>query len=400
MKVLLADDSPAMRAVFRKALEKLGHSPKDILEVQEGREVLRMLTAPVSGIDLVIFDWDLPGLDGQGLMNQLKSLGLNESLTVLFSVSRQQRALLPQFGRVGTFDAIDRPFTEESCEAKLRSMGRMVQAKQGDSSRRLRPVSPPMEASAGIPFLLLLPSAVIDDLLKLADERRHEPGTVLLKTGQVCEVLQIVTRGQVEIISGGRAARVVGEGDPVGEFSFMMSEPSTFTARAKTAVLTASLTKARLSDLLRKHPDVDDHLTALMGRHKEVMTARATTIVQSDFKGTFDTMPLPNVLQILNVGRKSGVLGIRLDEQSGGIYLENGEAVHAWTDSITGEPAFFALSGWATAKFAFNSIRRNEPRSLHKPMMTLLMEAMRRQEESAPTVPTKDVGMDELFGSA
>jgi len=177
---------------------------------------------------------------------------------------------------------------------------------------------------------------------------------------------------------------------------FTGREPSGYTATAKTSVQTASLSKARIADLLRKHPSLHNHISSLTSRHKDVMTARATTIVQSDFKGTFDTMPFGNVLQILNVGRKSGVLGILKDGHSGGIYLENGNPVHAWTDDSSGEPAFFLLSGWTTAKFAFNSMRREVQRSLEKPMMTLLMEAMRRQEE---TSGPKDVSLDQLFPS-
>ena len=168
------------------------------------------------------------------------------------------------------------------------------------------------------------------------------------------------------------------------------------TAQAVTEVLTASLSKSRIAELLRKHPGLDGQLSALMSRHKSVMTARATTIVQSDFKGTFDTMPFANVLQILSVGRKSGVLGIRQDELSGGIYLEQGEAVHAWTEDEKGEKAFYALSSWTKGKFAFNSMSREEERTLRKPTMTLLMEAMRRLEECAPP---QDVGLDQLFPS-
>jgi hypothetical protein len=177
-----------------------------------------------------------------------------------------------------------------------------------------------------------------------------------------------------------------------------MSEPSLNTVRAKTVVLTAALSRARLSELLRKHPSLDKHLSSLLGRHKEVITARATTIVQSDFKGTFDTMPFANVLQVLNVGRKSGVLGIRDDELSGAIYMENGEAVHAWTDEVEGEEAFYTLSGWTKAKFAFNSMRREEKKTLKRPTLTLLMDAMRRQEENPPPA-SEDVGLDTLFPS-
>jgi two-component system chemotaxis response regulator CheY len=384
MKILLADDSPAMRAVFRKALEKLGHSPKDIVEAQEAREVLRAFQNLFNPVDLVIFDWDLPGMDGLGLLAHLKSLGLTETVTVLLSVNRQQRALLPQVAKLGPCEAIDRPFTEEQCEEKLQSMGKVVAVRKGESSKKLRVVPNLPEPDSSMPFLVRLPAAVIDDLLKLADERQHEAGALILKTGQVCDSLHIVTRGQVEILAEGKPTRIVAEGDPVGEFSFMMSEPSTYTAKARTVVLTASLSKARIADLLRRHPGLDRHFSSLMGRHKEVMSARATTIVQSDFKGTFDTMPFANVLQILNVGRKSGVLGIRLGEHSGGIYLDNGEAVHAWTDDATGELAFYALSGWAQARFAFSSIRREDQRTLGKPTMTLLLEAMRRQEETPP----------------
>ena len=243
MKILLADDSPAMRAVYRKALEKLGHTDREIVEAHEAREVVKVFQNLFTPIDLVIFDWDLPGMDGLGLMSHLKSLGLTETVAVLLSVNRQQRALLPQATKLGPCESIERPFTEEACETKLRGMGKTVDIKKGESSKKLRVVPTLAEPDNGIPFLLRLPSAVIDDVLKLADERRHDAGAVLLKTGQVSDSLQIVTRGQVEILTTGRPARIVGEGDPVGEFSFMMSEPSTYTARAKTEVLTASLSK-------------------------------------------------------------------------------------------------------------------------------------------------------------
>lgn len=400
MKILLADDSRAMRTMFRTVLQNLGHSSADILEAQEGREVLRTLQNPLTPIDLVVFDWDLPGLDGLALMSQLKQLGRSESVSVLLSVNRQQRALLPQVSKLGTCDSIDRPFTEEACEAKLRGLAKVVAAKKGESSKGLRrvPLTAAAEPDSSTPFLVRLPSAAHDDLLKLADEHRYEAGTLLLKSGQVCDVLSIVTRGQVDILSGGRPVRVVGAGDPVGEFSFMMSEPSAYTAKAKTVVLTAALSKARISDLLRKHPGLDQHFSSLMTRHKEVMTARATTIAGSDFKGTFDTMPFANVLQILSIGRRSGLLGIRQDELSGGIFLDQGEAVHAWTEDTKGEEAFYALSSWGKARFAFNSMRREQERTLSKPTLTLLMEAMRRLEETPTSpAPSEDVGLDQLF---
>src|SRR5262245_52126973 len=101
MKVLLADDSAGMRSMFRRALERLGHLDRDIIDVQSGPEVQAALQNPSVPIDLVIFDWDLPGMDGMALMTLLKSLGLTETVSVLLSVNRQQRALLPRAFALG-----------------------------------------------------------------------------------------------------------------------------------------------------------------------------------------------------------------------------------------------------------------------------------------------------------
>jgi hypothetical protein len=61
--------------------------------------------------------------------------------------------------------------------------------------------------------------------------------------------------------------------------------------------------------------------------------------------------------------------------------LEDGEAIHAWTEALQGEDAFFELATWSFARFAFRSIRRQEPRTLKRATLILLVEAMRRQEE-------------------
>jgi two-component system, chemotaxis family, chemotaxis protein CheY len=397
MRILLADDSRAMRTVYRTVLDRVGHPSGAIVEAKEAREVLAALEDHETPVDMIVFDWDLPGMDGLALMAQLKMRGLAGKVSVLFSVNRQQRALLPQAVRVGPCEGLDRPFTEETFEKKFRAL-RPLSTRESGSSKGLRPMPSMPDTDGGKPFLARVPSAMVDDLLKLADEREHFSGAVLLRAGQICDSLHIVMRGQVELTSAGKTIRTSREGDLFGEFSFMMSEPSGYTATAKTLALTASLSKARIADLLRKHPGLHNHISALFLRHKDAMTARATTIMQSDFKGTFDTMPFANVIQVLSIGRKTGILGIRQEELSGGIYLDNGEALHAWTENSEGEEAFYALSGWTEAKWAFNSIRREERRTLTKATITLLMEAMRRIEEKGPSAPPpENAGPESLF---
>jgi len=204
------------------------------------------------------------------------------------------------------------------------------------------------------------------------------------------EALHVVTRGEIEILerTAGGPPRLSGEGDPFGELAFLTAQPSTQTVRARTEVELAMVSKAALADVLRRQPRLADHLSALLGRHSKALTARATTLAHSDFKGTMDTMSFADLVQLLGSTRKTGVLGFRDGARSGAIYLESGEAVHAWTDDLKGEDAFYALAGWRLARFAFTSIQRQEPRTLRIATMTLLMEAMRRLDgDSRETAP-------------
>lgn len=399
MRIVVADDSRAMRSVYRQVLAKIGYSSGEIQDAQDWSETRAALKQSGEAVDVLIYDWDLPGLDGSVLMPALKDMGLSGRTTVLFCVSRSQRGLVSQISRYGAFDYIERPFTDEAFAAKIRGLGPSLEPKKLSSSRNLPAVPAKPEPERTPPFLTQLDAGTRSELLKLSTVGRYEPGTVLLRPGQRCESLHVVTRGEVEILVGaqGKRARVVEAGDPFGELFFLTSQPSAETARALTRVETASLSKGRVSDLLRARPTFAPFLTSLMNRHKKAMTARATTLEHSDFKGTFDTFPFADVMQMLISTRKTGVLGLRQDMDRGAIYLEDGEAHHAWTDTLQGEAAFLELAKWTTSKFAFTSIQRKEPRTLPSPTITLLMKAMRQGEEAAAPAPAGDMSLDDLF---
>src|SRR5688572_28159731 len=190
MKILLADDSRAMRLVFRDVFLKLGHSSTDILEAPDWPGTLGALrTDP---IDLLVFDWELPGMDGSDLMWSLKELGAAGKATVLFVVSRQQRPLVAQTARQGPCEFIEKPFTPEAFAAKVRALGSAFEAQiLRDSSKKLRPVHV-AEPEAPPKFLSQLPSNVMDDLLKLATSAFNEAGVTLLRAGEVCGSLRFV----------------------------------------------------------------------------------------------------------------------------------------------------------------------------------------------------------------
>jgi CRP-like cAMP-binding protein len=383
MKVLLASSSAVGRRILRGLLERAGIPRGHIVETGDRKATLAAFKDPAGIPDFAVVDWDLPELDAPAFGRHL-SASFPGRVGVLFCIKPADRAAVSELSGLGPFDWIERPFADDAFLQKVGAFRqRAEKARADDAARQLKAIASGKDLELGLPFLLQLPSNLIDDLLRKASRSRHLPGTVLLKPDDVPEALHLVTRGEVEILEGpaGIRSRVSGEGDPYGELALMTGRAVGETVRARSEVEVASVSKTELSEVLRLHPRMADYLSSLLSRHSKAMTARATTLSHADFKGTLDTTPFADLIQLLGSTRKTGVLGFRRDSLSGAVYLEDGEVVHAWTDTLQGEDAFFELATWRLARFAFRSIRRQEPRTLKRSTMILLVEAMRRQEE-------------------
>ncbi|RPH49712.1 MAG: DUF4388 domain-containing protein [Planctomycetota bacterium] len=394
MKVLLASSSPVGRRILRGLLERGGISRRDIVETGDRNGTLAAFKDPSGIPDFAVVDWDMPELDAPTFARNLRA-SFPARVGLLFCVKSADRAAVSEISGSCRFDWIERPFADDALLQKVEVLRKAAEnARAEDGAKQLRSIATGNDQEPTLPFLLQLPSNLIDDLLKKAVRSRHAPGTVLLRPDDVPEALHLVIRGEVEILEGtaGIRSRVSGEGDPYGEFAFMTCRPAGETVRARSQVEVAAVSKAELSEVLRLRPHMADYLSSLLSRHSKAMTARATTLSQADFKGTLDTTPFADLIQLLGSTRKTGVLGFRKDSRSGAIYLEDGEAVHAWTEALQGEDAFFELATWNLARFAFRSIRRQEPRTLKRAIMILLVEAMRRQEEMPDRNATPEGG--------
>ena len=68
MRLLIVEDDAISRVILQKAVQKLGH---DCLVAQDGAEAWRVFQD--SGVDAVISDWMMPGLDGVELCRRVRA---------------------------------------------------------------------------------------------------------------------------------------------------------------------------------------------------------------------------------------------------------------------------------------------------------------------------------------
>lgn len=73
MKILVADDSKVMRMLVRRALRQAGYGDAEITEACDGEEAYQAVV--VDKFDLIMSDWNMPNLNGFGLLKNLRADG-------------------------------------------------------------------------------------------------------------------------------------------------------------------------------------------------------------------------------------------------------------------------------------------------------------------------------------
>jgi diguanylate cyclase (GGDEF)-like protein len=121
MKILIADDSPTPRLMLQRELEGLGH---ECLVATDGDEAWELFQG--SGVDVVVSDWMMPGMDGDELCRRVRSdpdapyayFILHTSLDDLKHVVRGMQA--------GADDYLVKPFERDQLTTRLIAADRIT----------------------------------------------------------------------------------------------------------------------------------------------------------------------------------------------------------------------------------------------------------------------------------
>lgn len=106
MKFLIVDDSPAMQAIIRRTLEKLGYKDNEFKTASDGVEALD--TIRTWEPDLVISDWHMPKMTGVELLDEIKKQMLTIKVGLVTTETSPVRVL--QAKEAGALFVIHKPF--------------------------------------------------------------------------------------------------------------------------------------------------------------------------------------------------------------------------------------------------------------------------------------------------
>ena len=115
MKILIVDDSSAMRMIVKKTLRQAGFEGHDISEVEDGAKALATIKA--SKPDLVLSDWNMPNMTGIQLLEALTADGVK--VTFGFITTEATPEMRAKATSAGAKFLISKPFTPDSFKEHL-----------------------------------------------------------------------------------------------------------------------------------------------------------------------------------------------------------------------------------------------------------------------------------------
>jgi CheY-like chemotaxis protein len=121
--------------------------------------------------------------------------------------------------------------------------------------------------------------------------------------------------------------------------------------------------------------------TALQRAERERMESRREG--RTRFAGDLSDVGVVDLVQTIELNRKSGIIHIvNRDNRPGSIFFRDGKVIDAEVGRLSGANAVYRLFSWSEGQFAveFKQIRRHDV--VDTPMAPLLMEGMRRLDET------------------
>lgn len=115
MKILVVDDSSAMRMMIVRTLRQAGFGGKDVKQAEDGAIALDAIRGECP--DLVLADWNMPNMTGIELLEALRAEENN--VTFGFITTESSQEMRKRATDAGAQFLIAKPFTVESFEKVL-----------------------------------------------------------------------------------------------------------------------------------------------------------------------------------------------------------------------------------------------------------------------------------------
>ena len=116
MTILTVDDSTTIRRIVKRTVMELGH---EVLEAPEGDTALDVLSKNSEKIQLVILDWNMPGMSGIDVLKAIRSDAKYKDIHVMMLTSEAEQSYVVDALKAGAKNYLTKPFDKDMLNLKI-----------------------------------------------------------------------------------------------------------------------------------------------------------------------------------------------------------------------------------------------------------------------------------------
>jgi two-component system chemotaxis response regulator CheY len=117
-RILVVDDMMTIRRILRTLLTNMGHV---VDEADNGQNALKMLEGGTC-YDLVISDWNMPVMDGSGLVQAIRQDCCQKTIPVIMLTGEADSSRVLELAKLGINGYILKPFKQDTLETVVKKI--------------------------------------------------------------------------------------------------------------------------------------------------------------------------------------------------------------------------------------------------------------------------------------
>lgn len=116
-KVLIVDDMLTMRKIVSRTVKEMGLT--SIVEAADGALAWQLVSAPDSGVGLIICDWNMPNLTGLEFLKKVRASPKLKAMPFVMLTAESEPNQVSEAVKAGVDNYIVKPFTPDILKKKL-----------------------------------------------------------------------------------------------------------------------------------------------------------------------------------------------------------------------------------------------------------------------------------------
>ena len=382
MRVLLVDNLISYRQKMKEWIVDIGGRLDDVMEAGTGEEALELLAHNNYSVDVVVCEWDDESVNGAGLVESLRKNPVTARIGFIAMCGNDPAAIRSARG-AGASEVVVKPVHQVDLLKALSDVQKTLRPRTDDTRKRL-------QAAASVrPQSTKLSSTIAAELRnsgKLGKYKRES----LIADGPFRNRLSWVESGCVFVREkrgdGNEIEYRATPGKFFGEAAFAGEPIVSLHAVAETECIVGWQEKDAVAQTIQRLPILQHYFKTITAERyrNNVVVELPEEAGAGALKGTLESLPFPDLMQMMTATKKTGILRIDSGGEVAGLHLSGGSLRHAEIGLKTGEDVIYRIVTWAGGRFLFTPhLPENSPVTIQRDSTALLMEGLRRRDTGA-----------------